>query len=410
MAQRRFSFICSSAGGVMRSAAVIALVLGFVSIAFGQAITISKSGANGPIDKRYAQIEPTHVTLPDQQIDAKGHQTILRILEAEQGFAMRPFPRGKKGLTLAANGKLSPAGEEYLSQVTEQGLAASRMLDESLAGSDWASVVSTSGGGSGMTHDHAKLLSTILSLKTHLGFMADEHTCPYISYYSADQIINKNNPAEVAVAIADTIVCSHVDGHVAAEAMMTSAAQHSLSVGEEDARTSLEFVRNIVQTMAVLRGQKTLIFVSPGFLSISEPAMNLESQILNSAAAADVTISTLDARGLFNSFLGASQEVPTLAGIVTRQESHADSMRANQSVLAELADGTGGRFFHSNNDLESGLKNLASAPEYLYLLEISLQGIKPNGLYHQLKVKVDRKDLKVQARKGYFAPYVKKQK
>jgi len=124
MAQRRFSFICSSVGGVMRSAAVIALVLGFVSIAFGQAITISKSGANGPIDKRYAQIEPTHVTLPDQQIDAKGHQTILRILEAEQGFAMRPFPRGKKGLTLAANGKLSPAGEEYLSQVTEQGLAA----------------------------------------------------------------------------------------------------------------------------------------------------------------------------------------------------------------------------------------------------------------------------------------------
>jgi len=231
--------------------------------------------------------------------------------------------------------------------------AASRMLDESLAGSDWASVVSTSGGGSGMTHDHTKFLSTILSLKTHLGFMADEHTCPYISYYSADQIINKNNPAEVAVAIADTIVCSHVDGHVAAEAMMTSAAQHSLSVGEEDARTSLEFVRNIVQTMAVLRGQKTLIFVSPGFLSISEPAMNLESQILNSAAAADVTISTLDARGLFNSFLGASQEVPTLAGIVTRQESHADSMRADQSVLAELADGTGGRFFHSNNDLES---------------------------------------------------------
>jgi hypothetical protein len=103
-----------------------AVLLASASMAFGQAVTINTHGvanADGPIDRRYAQVEPTKVDLPQTQIDARGHQTILRTLVAEQGFAMRPLPRGKHGLTLAANGKLSPAGEGYLNQVTVYGLS-----------------------------------------------------------------------------------------------------------------------------------------------------------------------------------------------------------------------------------------------------------------------------------------------
>jgi hypothetical protein len=104
--------------------AASALILLPSVAASGQAITItSKPGADAAIDRRYAQIQPTNVALPTNQIDARGHQEILRTLVAEQGFAMRPFPRGKKGLTLAANGKLSPAGEGYLTAITEQGLS-----------------------------------------------------------------------------------------------------------------------------------------------------------------------------------------------------------------------------------------------------------------------------------------------
>ena len=92
--------------------------------ASGQAITINTSGnASAPIDRRYAQIEPTKVDLPKGRIDARGNQDILRTLVAEQGFAMRPLPRGKKGLTLVANGKLTPAGESYIVAITENGLS-----------------------------------------------------------------------------------------------------------------------------------------------------------------------------------------------------------------------------------------------------------------------------------------------
>jgi hypothetical protein len=44
------------------------------------------------------------------------------------------------------------------------------------------------------------------------------------------------------------------------------------------------------------------------------------------------------------------------------------------------------------------------------LLEFSLSDVKRNGSYHALKVQVDRKYVKIQAREGYFAPQPPKNK
>jgi hypothetical protein len=94
-----------------------------------QAITIDTHGnaAQGPgstVDRRFAQIVPTHVQLTKDPLDTRTRLDLTRLLQSEQGFAMRPFPRGHKGLTLEANGKLTPAGEPYLNMVTANGLSA----------------------------------------------------------------------------------------------------------------------------------------------------------------------------------------------------------------------------------------------------------------------------------------------
>ncbi len=107
-------------------ALMVGLAVGALS---AQVITIDTSGKggvanNGPVDRQYTQIVPTHVDLTKSELDAKTRLMLIRALESEQGFAMRPFPRGHKGLTLAANGKLAPAGEAYLNMVVEQGLSA----------------------------------------------------------------------------------------------------------------------------------------------------------------------------------------------------------------------------------------------------------------------------------------------
>src|SRR5262249_51638706 len=88
---------------------------------------------------------------------------------------------------------------------------------------------------------------------------------------------------------------------------------------------------------------------------------------------------------------------------------HRTSMSAASGVMEELADGTGGTFYHNNNDLEGGFKTLLAGAECRYLLAFSPAKLKPR-VHHSLKVKVDGPGLRVQARSGYSAPAPKKHK
>jgi hypothetical protein len=87
-------------------------------------VTNGVASGDAQVDRRYRQVTPTQVPLANSALDAKTRLELIRALEAEQGFAMRPFPHGHKGLTLTANGKLNPAGEGYLNMVTSEGLSA----------------------------------------------------------------------------------------------------------------------------------------------------------------------------------------------------------------------------------------------------------------------------------------------
>jgi hypothetical protein len=118
--------------------AVLLLLLGAALLllpctALAQVVTVDSSGrivngnspsSSAPVDRRYGQIDPTHVALGNSPLDGKTRLALERFLEAEQGFAMRPLPRGHKGLMLAANGKVEPAGEGWLQMVTENGISA----------------------------------------------------------------------------------------------------------------------------------------------------------------------------------------------------------------------------------------------------------------------------------------------
>jgi hypothetical protein len=103
-------------------------LLAFAGLSRAQVITIdTHTGTNkgaGTVDRRFAQITPTNVALDKSELDPKTRQELIRVLQSEQGFAMRPFPMGHKGLNLEANGKLTPAGESYLAMATQFGICA----------------------------------------------------------------------------------------------------------------------------------------------------------------------------------------------------------------------------------------------------------------------------------------------
>ncbi len=292
-----------------------------------------------------------------------------------------------------------------LEDIAHAQLAATKTLEEAVAGSDMAAVVSTSGKvNSGLTRDTAKLSNAIKALRPIDLYNPDSADCPKISYYEADLIANKHDENALQDVVKQIIwVCTPNTPLNMARGMAETAAKRACTLGQQGVRATYAAISEYVRRMANLPGQHTLILVSSGFLPIEQEARHEETKLMNLAADSKVTISALDARGLYTTFLTAGQDIQ---GREPRQvaEYRESEMRAAESAMGELAYATGGDFFHNNNDLEAGFRTLLDGPETTYVLELALDGVKPDGAYHRLSIKVNRAGVGVQARKGYLAP------
>jgi hypothetical protein len=88
--------------------------------ALGQIFVVGEKTATSEIK---ADFTPTNLQLPETKLSERGRRDLIRNLEAEQGFAHRALPMGP-GLTLHANGDLTPGAEAYRRMIYEKGQAA----------------------------------------------------------------------------------------------------------------------------------------------------------------------------------------------------------------------------------------------------------------------------------------------
>jgi hypothetical protein len=184
-----------------------------------------------------------------------------------------------------------------------------------------------------------------------------------------------------------------------------AAAQQSLRYGETESTTALGTLREIVRRVSIMPGSRSMVLVSPGFQLVGDHRFD-EADLLERAIKASITINTLDIRGLYTppgyeaSDRGFSS---TFSGVLMQAENAAASQASD--VLEEVADGTGGTFFHNDNGIEEGLKQIAARPEFVYVLGFSPQNLKLDGSYHGLKVSLKNPAaLTARARRGYWAP------
>ena len=180
--------------------------------------------------------------------------------------------------------------------------AATKMVDTSLASSDVAAVVSMSGVSSGLTRDRTKLQDAIAKLPLQNLYRKVGRSCPNIDYYEADRIQNKHDPMAMDSAIQNTMSCCDCPKQLT-QTMVEEAAGRELQIGDEDVHVTLSFIKEIVNKMSAMPGQRVLVLVSPGFLTISMDAMTEKSHILDLAARSQVTISAMDARGLYTTMV-----------------------------------------------------------------------------------------------------------
>jgi VWFA-related protein len=285
---------------------------------------------------------------------------------------------------------------------------------------DRAAIFTTSGQGNlDFTDDRVQLRAAVLGIQPRPLFSAPSRPCPYVNYYLADRISNKHDPdALLAVAKAAFHCSTGLDPDSPSGApqfkaqidrwrqMAESASMSELSIGDGESRLALGALKDAIRRLSASPGPRSIVLVSPGFLT---PMLEYDlTDVIDKALHAGVIVGTLDARGLYVPMIGgdaSGENAPDMLGAPEEGLYAIDAASANDGVLATLADATGGSFFHNNNDLSEGLRQISAAPESSYLLGFSPQNLKYDGSFHTLNVKLTNcAACTIRARKGYFAP------
>ena len=279
-----------------------------------------------------------------------------------------------------------------------------------LAPSDRVSMNTTSGQlTQDFTDDHSLLAKALLGIVPRPLSHHDVSDCPDMSYYQADLISNKNDSQALAVATEDTVQCAFNGDErmqAAAQAQAQMIAQRMVSEGDGETEYAYRHLEAILRRMTSLPGQRVMVLVSPGF--IMSTLQYDASELVDRATRANIVINTIDARGLYTPDVMGDIASPPRDSLRTagyKSTYRVAAQSAQEDVLAEFADGTGGRFYHNRNDVDEAMREAGAAPDVSYVLGFAPQNLKFDGRFHTLKVALTTKEkFNVQARHGYFAP------
>jgi len=292
--------------------------------------------------------------------------------------------------------------------------AADRYLATTLTAADRAGIFTSSGQGNlDFTDDRSKLHEALFKLRPRPTIPTDTNSCPDIGDYQAYLIVQEHDPSATDIAIQEFIQCNcpSTPQFCSSEAanVVQGDAMQVFNEWETQSEAVLRGLEQIIRRTALLPGQRSVIFLSPGFLFY-----NLESQIAEIADRAlrsSVVVSALDPRGLYVIIPGGdASRQPTVIGsrpdLVTRkQQIITQEISLDEQVLSDIAGDTGGQFFHNSNDLDAGFRRVGTLSEVSYVLAFSPRDLKFNGAFHKLKVSlVNPAGFTIQARRGYFAP------
>lgn len=287
--------------------------------------------------------------------------------------------------------------------------AADRYLVQNLSASDHVAIFTTGKILSDFTSDAKQLHAALLQLHASGRNLGRVHECPDLTDYQAQQLLeNDDQHSDVwMAALAEVAICAPPPDPRDTPESIRILAQRIMSMAQAQARENLEQFAKVVNVMTQAPGVRTVILVSPGFLSESEQ-LALD-RIIDRALRAQVVINSLDPKGLF---VLTREGDASRSGMVlpdpkaTQARHNLDAARefVSNDVLGEVAQGTGGEFIHNDNDLQAGFEKLAGHPAE-YMLAFAPRDLKIDGKFHALKVELaeKQKGYSILARKGYFA-------
>src|SRR5467141_4685516 len=165
-------------------------------------------------------------------------------------------------------------------------------------------------------------------------------------------------------------------------------------------------LQSLMQALGKLPQKKSLIYFSNG---ISQSGVDNQSALRATTAAAvkaNVSIYSLDIRGLQAFPPGGEAQSASLHGQSAYSgQSVLNDLNGNagsQETLATRSSDTGGKAFFASNDFGGVFSQVQKDSSAYYVLGFTSNNPLKDGKFPRLKVKVNRADLKLDFRSGYY--------
>jgi VWFA-related protein len=167
-------------------------------------------------------------------------------------------------------------------------------------------------------------------------------------------------------------------------------------------------IESIAKSLERVDGRKSMLYFSGGLTRQGVENQASIRAATNQAAKANMAIYSIDTRGLEalppvgNASTGSLRGTSAYSGAAMQNQ--LNSNFASQETLGTLAKDTGGKFFGDSNDFAPAFQQVQHDTEAYYILGFKSTDPTRDGRFRHLTIKVNRKDVKLEYRPGYYAP------
>jgi VWFA-related protein len=167
-------------------------------------------------------------------------------------------------------------------------------------------------------------------------------------------------------------------------------------------------IRAIARSLERVDQRKSMLYFSGGLTRNGIENQASLRAATNEAAKANMAIYSVDTRGLQalppvgDASKGSLRGNSAYSGSAATAQLNANF--ASQETLGTLAADTGGKFFGDSNDFGPAFQQVQHDTEAYYILGFHSTNLARDGSYRHLTVKIDRADVKIEYRPGYYAP------
>jgi VWFA-related protein len=167
-------------------------------------------------------------------------------------------------------------------------------------------------------------------------------------------------------------------------------------------------IRTIAKSLERVDQRKSMLYFSGGLTRQGIENQASMRAATNEAVKANMAIYSVDSRGLQALPPVGDASTGSLRGTASysggAMQSMLDANFGSQEVLATLSSDTGGKAFFDSNDFAPAFQQVQHDTEAYYIVGFHSTNPARDGSYRHLTVKLDRSDVKIDYRPGYYAP------